>query len=80
MGIPFTRLTELQYRFSLKCPSCPTICQQNVKTSIQVTGIYTGGENPQTKFKKTSSLYFQQRKLCYRHDGRIITLLSESIQ
>ncbi|APZ05144.1 hypothetical protein CYD30_04515 [Kosakonia cowanii] len=64
MGIPFTRLTELQYRFSMKCPSCPTICQQNVKTSIQVTGIYNDGENRQTKLKKSSSHHIQQGNLC----------------
>jgi len=29
MGIPFTKTPELQCGFSMKCPSCPTICQQN---------------------------------------------------
>ncbi|AVY96797.1 hypothetical protein F153LOC_20935 [Lelliottia sp. F153] len=65
MEIPFRRASELQRRSSLKCPSCPTICQQNVKTSIQVTGIYVEGEKRQTKIKKTLVTYFQQGNLCY---------------
>ncbi|AUY39222.1 MAG TPA: hypothetical protein DC039_09475 [Leclercia adecarboxylata] len=65
MEIPFRIATELQRRSSLNCPSCPTICQQNVKTSIQVTGIYAKCENWQTKIKKTTGAYFQQGNLCY---------------
>jgi hypothetical protein len=57
MENPFRRAFELQRRSSLKCPSCPTICQQNVKTSIQVTGIYAECEKPQTKIKKTMSQF-----------------------
>ncbi|EGT4254978.1 hypothetical protein D8W73_13015 [Citrobacter amalonaticus] len=59
----------------MKCPSCPTICQQNVKTSIQATMIYNNGENSQTKIKKTSDGYFQQRNLCYALNARINTLI-----
>ncbi|PSN07208.1 hypothetical protein C7G83_13180 [Siccibacter turicensis] len=63
-GNPFTMSTQSQYRLSLKCPSRPTICQQNVKTSIQVSGFYKECEKGQTKIKKTSSYYFQQGNLC----------------
>ncbi|PJD03848.1 hypothetical protein C1166_05955 [Enterobacter bugandensis] len=65
MENPFRRAFELQRRSSLKCPSCPTICQQNVKTSIQVTGICAECEKPQTKIKKTLNASFQQGNLCY---------------
>ncbi|HAP82727.1 MAG TPA: hypothetical protein DCQ57_14315 [Enterobacteriaceae bacterium] len=68
-------MSELQYRSSIKCPSRPTICQQNVKTSIQVSVIYNRGEKRQTKIKKTSRGYFQHGKLCYRRPGRIIVLV-----
>ncbi|NDO82612.1 hypothetical protein CJP72_18080 [Citrobacter sp. NCU1] len=63
----------------MKCPSCPTICQQNVKTSIQVTAIYSNGENSQTKIKKTSDHYFQQRNLCYAHNTRINLFIVSNI-
>ncbi|PDO73662.1 hypothetical protein B7L13_10030 [Klebsiella oxytoca] len=64
MGIPFAKTTELQYGFSMKCPSCPTICQQNGETSIQPTWFYIRGENRQAKIKKSAMRYFQQRNLC----------------
>ncbi|HCM56470.1 MAG TPA: hypothetical protein DIS97_11270 [Citrobacter freundii] len=63
----------------MKCPSCPTICQQNVKTSIQVTAIYTNGENWQTKIKKSASGYFQQGNLCYAHYARINIFILRNI-
>ncbi|MCU7509745.1 hypothetical protein B6J58_12330 [Klebsiella quasipneumoniae] len=75
MGIPFAKTTELQYGFSMKCPSCPTICQQNGETSIQPAGFYIQREKRQAKIKKTSRRYFQQRNLCYRRICRIKTLL-----
>ncbi|OQR47105.1 hypothetical protein BW261_04915 [Klebsiella aerogenes] len=64
MGIPFAKTTELQYGFSMKCPSCRTICQQNGETSIQLTGFCVRGENRWAKIKKTWWRYFQQRNLC----------------
>lgn len=75
MGIPFAKTTELQYGFSMKCPSCPTICQQNGETSIQPAGFYIQREKRQAKIKKTSRRYFQQRNLCYWLICRIKTLL-----
>lgn len=75
MGIPFAKTTELQYGFSMKCPSCPTICQQNGETSIQPAGFYIQREKRQAKIKKTSRRYFQQRNLCYWRICRIKTLL-----
>ncbi|AWZ96111.1 hypothetical protein T636_A0285 [Enterobacter hormaechei subsp. xiangfangensis] len=36
-----------------------------MKTSIQVAGIYVECEKPQTKIKKTLTVSFQQRNLCY---------------
>ena len=75
MGIPFAKTTELQYGFSMKCPSCPTICQQNGETSIQPAGFYIQREKRQAKIKKTSGRYFQQRNLCYWQFSRIKTLL-----
>ena len=75
MGIPFAKTTELQYGFSMKCPSCPTICQQNGETSIQPAGFYIHREKRQSKIKKTSRRYFQQRNLCYWQFSRIKTLL-----
>ncbi|PJR50675.1 hypothetical protein CWM57_19295 [Klebsiella sp. G-Nf4] len=75
MGIPFAKTTELQYGFSMKCPSCPTICQQNGETSIQPAGFYIQREKRQAKIKKTSRRYFQQRNLCYGPISRIKTLI-----
>ena len=75
MGIPFTKTPELQCGFSMKCPSCPTICQQNGETSIQPAGFYIQREKRQAKIKKTSGRYFQQRNLCYWQFSRIKTLL-----
>ena len=75
MGIPFAKTTELQYGFSMKCPSCPTICQQNGETSIQPAGFYIQREKRQAKIKKTSGRYFQQRNLCYWQFSRIKPLL-----
>ncbi|ASE43499.1 hypothetical protein B9P84_15035 [Citrobacter braakii] len=63
----------------MKCPSCPTICQQNVKTSIQVTVIYTNGENSQTKIKKSAEGHFQQGNLCYAHYARINIFIFRNI-
>ncbi|ASE82667.1 hypothetical protein CEP66_08470 [Citrobacter koseri] len=63
----------------MKCPSCPTICQQNVKTSIQATMIYNNGENSQTKIKKTSNDYFQQGNLCYSVNTRINRFIFRNI-
>ena len=40
----------------------------------QPTGIYTNGENPQTKIKKTSNSYLQQRNLCYANTTRTCLL------
>ncbi|ROU15874.1 hypothetical protein EB837_08465 [Kluyvera ascorbata] len=64
----------------MKCPSCPTICQQNVKTSIQLSGICIEGENGWAKIKKTPKRYFQQRNLCYGQEGRVIHLIICNIQ
>ncbi|PKJ14949.1 hypothetical protein CXF17_23735 [Escherichia coli] len=50
-----------------------------MKTSIQPTGIYTNGENPQTKIKKTSNSYLQQRNLCYSNMTRTISLIFSNI-
>ncbi|RAU34054.1 hypothetical protein DBY73_015405 [Enterobacter sp. RIT418] len=80
MENPFRSATELQRRSSLKCPSCPTICQQNVKTSIQVAGIYAECEKPQTKIKKTLYAGFQQGNLCYSVTYSITLFIFRNIQ
>ncbi|EEW4358494.1 hypothetical protein D9M08_12690 [Escherichia albertii] len=51
-----------------------------MKTSIQPTGIYANGENPQTKIKKTSNSYLQQRNLCYANTTRTISLIFSNNQ
>jgi hypothetical protein len=60
MGIPFAKTTELQYGFSMKCPSCPTICQQNGETSIQPAGFYIQREKRQAKIKKLQGAIFSR--------------------
>ncbi|AUS67472.1 hypothetical protein CXP54_18890 [Escherichia albertii] len=51
-----------------------------MKTSIQPTGIYANGEIPQTKIKKTSNGYLQQRNLCYANITRTIILIFSNNQ
>jgi hypothetical protein len=61
MGIPFAKTTELQYGFSMKCPSCPTICQQNGETSIQPAGFYIQREKRQAKIKNFKALFSAEK-------------------
>ncbi|MBO2025931.1 hypothetical protein J4733_24630 [Klebsiella pneumoniae] len=61
MGIPFAKTTELQYGFSMKCPSCPTICQQNGETSIQPAGFYIQREKRQAKIKNFRTLFSAEK-------------------
>ncbi|CDK50517.1 hypothetical protein [Escherichia coli IS5] len=41
-----------------------------MKTSIQPTGIYTNGENQQTKIKKTSKQLFAAEKFVLRQHNQ----------
>ncbi len=51
-----------------KMPLVPTICQQNVKTSIQPTGIYTKVRIHKQRLKKLQTAICSREIVLLQHD------------